>query len=128
MISLRLHVMSNGEKGSETKRRRGGMEPAKKQSLTSIVSYEPGSVVSRTVIDRVAGTVTLFAFDEGEGLSEHTAAYDALLYILEGEALVTVSAVSNEMKAGEAIVLPAGKPHSVRATGRFKMLLMMIRE
>jgi len=126
--SLRLHVMSNGEKGSETMRRRGGIEPAKKQSLTSIVSYEPGSVVSRTVIDRGAGTVTLFAFDEGEGLSEHTASYDALLYILEGEALVTVSGVSNEMKVGEAIVLPAGKPHSVRATGRFKMLLTMIRE
>jgi len=120
--------MVNGEKGPETMRRRGGVEPAKKQSLAGLVSYEPGSVVSRTIIDRGAGTVTLFAFDEGEGLSEHTAAYDALLYILKGEALVTVSGVSNELKVGEAIVLPAGKPHSVRATARFKMLLTMIRE
>lgn len=104
------------------------MEPARKQSLTTLVSYESGSVVSRTIIDRGAGTITLFAFDEGEGLSEHTAAYDALLYIMEGEAVVTVSGVSNNMKEGEAIVLPARKPHSVRATTRFKMLLTMIRE
>ena len=120
--------MANGEKSSETMRRRGGVEPAKKLSLASLVSYETGSVVSRTIIDRGAGTVTLFAFDEGEGLSEHTAAYDALLHILEGGALVFVSGVGNELKAGEAIVLPAGKPHSVRATARFKMLLTMIRE
>ena len=72
--------------------------------------------------------MTLFAFDEGEGLSEHTAAYDALLYLLEGEATVTVSGVTNQMKDGEALVLPAGKPHSVRATSKFKMLLTMIRE
>jgi quercetin dioxygenase-like cupin family protein len=120
--------MDSGEKGSETMRRRGGLEPAKKQGLVDLVSYGSGSVVSRTIIDRGAGTVTLFAFDEGEGLSEHTAAYDALLYILEGEASVTISGVRNDLKAGEAIVLPAGKPHSVRATARFKMLLTMIRE
>lgn len=120
--------MATSEKGSGTMRRRGGVEPAKRQNLASLVSFEPGSVVSRTVIDRGAGTVTVFAFDEGEGLSEHTAAYDALLYILEGEALVTISGIGNEMKVGEAIVLPAGKPHSVRAVARFKMLLTMIRE
>lgn len=120
--------MTSGEKGTETVRKRSGVEPAKKQSLSSLVSYEAGSVVSRTIINRGAGTVTLFAFDEGEGLSEHTAAYDALLYILEGQASVTVSGVSNEMAAGEAIVLPAGKPHAIRATARFKMLLTMIRE
>jgi quercetin dioxygenase-like cupin family protein len=120
--------MANGEKGPETMRRLGEVEPAKKQSLASLVAYHPGSVVSRTIIDRGSGTVTLFAFDEGEGLSEHTAAYDALLHILEGEALVTISGASNELKVGEAIVLPAGKPHSVRATARFKMLLTMIRE
>jgi len=120
--------MANGEKSSETMRRRGGVEPATKQSLASLVSYEPGSVVSRTLIDRGAGTVTLFAFDEGEGLSEHTAAYDALLYLLEGEALVTVEGVGNELKQGEGIILPAGKTHAVKATARFKMLLTMIRE
>ena len=85
-------------------------------------------MVSRTIIDRGAGTVTLFAFDVGEGLSELTAAYDALLYILEGEASVTISGTSSELKEADAIVLPAGKPHSVRATARFKMLLTMIRE
>jgi quercetin dioxygenase-like cupin family protein len=119
--------MSNTEKHLETKGKRGGIEPAKKQSLGTLVSYEPGSIVSRTIVDREAGTVTLFAFDEGEGLSEHTAAYDALLYLLEGEAVVTVSGVPNKMRSGEAIVLPAGKPHSVRAVSRFKMLLTMIR-
>jgi quercetin dioxygenase-like cupin family protein len=120
--------MANSEKHSEHVGRSSGIEPAKKQSLPALVSYEPGSVVSRTIVDREAGTVTLFAFDEGEGLSEHTAAYDALLYILEGGALVTISGVSNEMKVGEAIVIPAGKPHSVRATARLKMMLTMIKE
>jgi quercetin dioxygenase-like cupin family protein len=104
------------------------MEPGRKQKLASLVSYEPGSVVSRTIIDRRAGTVTLFAFDAGEGLSEHTAAYDALLYVMEGEAAVMVSGVVTEVDQGEAIVLPAGKPHSVRASTRFKMLLVMIKE
>ena len=125
---MRHPALANNEKHPETKGRKSGIEPAKKQNLAASVSYEPGSVVSRTIIDRQAGTVTLFAFDEGEGLSEHTAAYDALLYILEGEAVVTVSGVASQMKEGEAIVLPAGRPHSVRATGRFKMLLTMIRE
>jgi quercetin dioxygenase-like cupin family protein len=120
--------MTNSKNHAVTGGRRGGIEPAEKQSLADLVSYEPGSVVSRTIIDRGAGTVTLFAFDEREGLSEHTAAYDALLNILEGEAAVAVSGVTNRMKEGEAIVLPAGKPHSVRAISRFKMLLTMIRE
>jgi len=120
--------MTEKQKESEHGRRRRGMEPAAKLNVATLISYQPGSVVSRTVIDRKAGTVTLFAFDEGEGLSEHTAAYDALLYIIEGEALVTVSNTSNDMRAGEAIVLPAGKPHPVRARARFKMLLTMIRE
>ncbi len=124
---MRHYAMANSEKHSESGGRRGGIEPAKKQSLAALVSYETGSVVSRTIIDREAGTLTIFAFDEGEGLSEHTAAYDALLYVLEGEALVTVSSVANQMNSGEAIVLPAGKPHSVRATSRFKVLLAMIR-
>jgi quercetin dioxygenase-like cupin family protein len=104
------------------------MEPGKKEDLASLVSYEPGSVVSRTIINRNTGTVTLFAFDEGEGLSEHTAAYDALLYVMEGEALVTVAGVGNDLKQGQGIILPAGKTHAVKARSRFKMLLTMIRE
>ncbi len=120
--------MADSEKTPLTPRRRGGLEPAKKQRLDGLVSYEAGSVVSRTIIDRESGTVTLFAFDEGEGLSEHTASYDAMLYVMEGEAAVTIAGALNEMNAGEAIILPAGRPHSVRATTRLKMLLTMIRE
>ena len=101
---------------------------AKKQDLVSLVSYQPGSIVSRTIIDHKAGTVTLFAFDEGQGLSEHTASYDALFHVLEGEAQVTVSGEASQVSEGEAIILPAGKPHSVRATKRFKMLLTMVRQ
>jgi quercetin dioxygenase-like cupin family protein len=104
------------------------MEPGMKQNLADLVSYEAGSIVSRTIINRETGTVTLFAFDEGERLSEHTAAYDALLYVMEGEALVTVGGVGNELKQGDGIILPAGKTHAVRAIARFKMLLTMIRE
>ncbi len=106
----------------------GNLQPAQKQNLASIVSYQPESVVSRTIIDRKTGTVTLFAFDAGQGLSEHTASYDALLHVLEGEAQVTVSGESSDLHEGEGIILPAGKPHSVRATKRFKMLLTMIRQ
>jgi quercetin dioxygenase-like cupin family protein len=106
----------------------GKLQPAQKQSLVSVISYQSDSIVSRTIVDRKAGTVTLFAFDEGQGLSEHTAAYDALLHVLDGEAQVTVSGEESDIQAGEAIILPAGKPHSVRATRRFKMLLTMIRQ
>lgn len=103
------------------------MTPGQKVAVASLVSYQPGSVVSHTIINDRAGTVTLFAFDEGEGLSEHTAPYDALLHLLEGEAEVTISGRMSRLEQGEAIILPAGKPHAVRASKRFKMLLTMIR-
>jgi len=106
---------------------RGELEPAQKQNLALLVRYQPGSVVSRTIINRKAGTMTLFAFDEGEGLSEHTAPYDALLHVLEGAAQVMVAGEVTEIGEGEAIVLPAGKPHAVKALKRFKVLLTMIR-
>ncbi len=105
----------------------GGWEPGHKADLATLIAYQTGSVVSRTIINRKTGTVTLFAFDKGEGLSEHTSPYDALLQVLEGEALVTVAGNQNEMKEGECVVLPAGKPHAVAARTRFKMLLVMIR-
>jgi quercetin dioxygenase-like cupin family protein len=101
--------------------------PGQKAIIASLVSYQAGSVVSRTIIHERAGTVTLFAFDEGEGLSEHTAPYDALLHLLEGEAQVTISGKTSLLQQGEAIILPAGKPHAVRASRRFKMMLIMIR-
>ena len=83
--------------------------------------------MSRTLLEDKAGTVTLFAFDAGQGLSEHTAPYDALLHLLEGQAEVTVAGNESRLEAGDAILLPAGKPHAVRASTRFKMLLTMIR-
>jgi quercetin dioxygenase-like cupin family protein len=84
-------------------------------------------VVSRTIIDKPAGTLTLFAFGEGQGLSEHTAPYDALVYILDGEAEITISGKSNLVKRGEMLIMPADKPHALRAVKRFKMLLVMIK-
>ena len=92
------------------------------------MEYQEGAVVSRTVIDKNAGTVTLFAFDEGEGLSEHTAPFDAMVYVLDGEAEVTIAEKPLRVKAGEMVVMPANKPHALRAVERFKIVLIMIRE
>jgi quercetin dioxygenase-like cupin family protein len=105
----------------------GVWAPGRKRTLAGMVSYHTGSVVSRAIISRKAGTITLFAFDKGEGLSEHTAPYDALLYVLEGKALVTVSGASSRLQKGEGMILPSGKPHSVKASTEFKMLLVMVR-
>ena len=112
------------QKGSGSE---GGWEPGRKAGLASMIEYQTGSVVSRTIINRKSGSLTLFAFDQGEGLSEHTAPYDALLHVFDGEAIVTVSGKMEVLKAGEAVILPAGEPHSVSASTRFKMLLVMIR-
>lgn len=110
-----------------SKPERRSLPAGQKVELASVVSYQEGSVVSRTLMDDPAGTVTLFAFDEAQGLSEHTAPFDALLHVLEGEASVTVAGKASRVAAGEAILLPAGKPHAVRASTKFKMLLTMIR-
>lgn len=95
--------------------------------LASLVDYQSGSVVSRTLIKKKKGTLTLFAFDEGEALSEHTAPFDAFVYIVDGEAKITIEKESYQLTTGEAILLPANRPHSVIAIKRFKMLLTMIR-
>jgi len=92
-----------------------------------LIDYQEGSVVSRQIINNDAGTVTLFAFDEGEGLSEHTAPFDALVYVYDGEALVRISGNPFTVKSGELIIMPAHKPHELRAVKRFKMMLVMIR-
>lgn len=92
-----------------------------------LVEYQSGAVVSRTLLQRPTGTVTIFAFDEGQGLSEHTAAFDALVQILEGEAQLTITGRPFILRADEAILLPANQPHAVTALERFKMLLTMIR-
>ena len=100
---------------------------AKAVVLADLVEYQMGSVVSRTLIDKKSGTVTLFAFDEGEGLSEHTAPYDALVCVLEGEAGVVISGKPARVRQNEMIIMPARKPHSLKAVTKFKMLLVMVR-
>jgi quercetin dioxygenase-like cupin family protein len=102
------------------------IEPAVFNAADSI-EYQSGTVVSRQLIKRDKGSVTLFAFSEGEGLSEHTAPFDALVQVLEGEAEITISDKKYMLKNGEMIVMPANKPHAVRAVQDFKMLLTMIR-
>jgi quercetin dioxygenase-like cupin family protein len=106
---------------------KGEMPAAEVVRLTDLVNYQEGSVVSRTIVKRGTGTITLFAFDEGQGLSEHTAAFDAVAHLLEGEAEITVSGKPLYPKAGEAVFLPANHPHALKALSRFKMLLTMIR-
>lgn len=95
--------------------------------LSGMVSYQPGSVVSRQITKAEAGNVTLFAFDEGQELSEHTAPFDALAHVLEGEAEISISGRPYHLKSGDAIVMPADEPHAVKARRQFKMLLTMIR-
>jgi quercetin dioxygenase-like cupin family protein len=95
--------------------------------LADLVGYQEGAIVSRTLVSRPTGTVTLFAFDVGQGLSEHTAPYDALAEVLEGDAEITVSGKLLPTRAGEAVLMPANQPHALKAATRFKMLLTMIR-
>ncbi len=95
--------------------------------LTELVDYQEGSVVSRTLVKRKTGTVTLFAFDAGQELSEHTAPFDALVQVIDGEAEITVSGAAARVRAGEMVMLPANEPHAVSAPSRFKMILTMIR-
>lgn len=95
--------------------------------LKELVDYQDGSVVSRTIVQQKTGTVTLFAFDRGEGLSEHTAPFDALVNVLDGEALVTISGKPLHLKEGETVIMPAGEPHALEAVENFKMMLVMIR-
>jgi len=95
--------------------------------LTGLVNYQEGSVVSRTLVNRPSATITLFAFDEGQSLSEHTAPFDAMAQVLEGEAEIVVSGKPLRTTAGEVVLMPAGQPHSLKALSSFKMLLTMIR-
>ncbi len=107
--------------------RKTTLEGAVALKLIDLIEYQEGSIVSRTIIDKKTGTVTLFAFDEGQGLSEHTAPFDALVYALEGEAEVTISGKPIHLKDGDVIIMPANEPHTLRALTEFKMLLIMIR-
>lgn len=100
---------------------------AKALEMTKLVEYQKGAVVSRTIIDKKAGTVTLFAFATGQGLSEHTAPFDALVYIIDGEAEVVISGKPLAVKQGQLVIMPANQPHALRALQKFKMALTMIR-
>ena len=100
---------------------------AKALKLTDLTSYQKGSVVSREIINKKTGTVTVFVFDKGEGLSEHTAPFDALVYILDGEAKILISGKPHLVKKNEIIIMPANKPHGLKAVKKFKMLLVMIK-
>lgn len=96
-------------------------------NLAEQIGYQNGSVVSQTLIDKKIGTLTLFAFDAGQGLSEHTAPFDAVVQVLDGTAAVTIDGTVHQVKNGEMIIMPANIPHSLRAEVPFKMLLVMIR-
>ena len=96
-------------------------------TMAELVAYQEGSVVSRTLIDKKVGTVTVFAFGEGQGLSEHTVPYDAFIEIIDGEAEVTIAGTVHHLVAGQMIIMPADRPHLLKAVKRFKMLLVMVR-
>lgn len=95
--------------------------------LNTLLDYQTGSVVSRTLVKKQSGTVTLFAFGEGEALSEHTAPFDALVQVIDGEALITLSGVEHKVGKGEMIIMPANDPHALKALTPFKMMLVMIK-
>ena len=105
----------------------GGFPAGRAAKIADLVDYREGSVVSRTIVRKETGNVTLFAFDRGQGLSEHTAPFDALVHLLDGEGEILISGKGNVLKAGDVILMPANEPHAVKATSRFKMLLVMIR-
>ena len=110
----------NKQKSGETLSEKG-------TKLVDLADYQDKSVVSRTIIDKKAGTATFFAFDQGQALSEHTAPFDAFVYLIDGEAEITISGKPLNLKAGEMVIMPANQPHSLKAVKRFKMILTMIR-
>ena len=105
-----------------------GIPAEKVLQMADLIEYQEGSVVSRTIIDQQPGTLTLFAFAMGQGLSEHTAPFDALVYLLDGEADIAIAGQSYRLRKGEMIIMPANKPHALKAVDKFKMLLVMIRQ
>jgi quercetin dioxygenase-like cupin family protein len=107
----------------------GGKESllGKAMDIKGLIGYQDHAVVSRTLIDRKEGTLTVFSFDAGEGLSEHTAPYDATVIVLDGEVEITIDGKEQKLKEGEMVIMPAKRPHALRALTRFKMMLIMIR-
>jgi quercetin dioxygenase-like cupin family protein len=105
-----------------------GLPAAEPVELAALVAYQTGGVVSRTLVNRKGGTLTVFAFDAGQALSEHTAPFDAIVEVLDGEVGLVIGGKSVKARAGQSVLMPAGVPHAVNATTRFKMLLTMMRE
>jgi quercetin dioxygenase-like cupin family protein len=104
-----------------------GFAPAQVARVPEFVNYQDGAVVSREILKKPTGSVTVFAFDEGQGLSEHTAPFDALVQVVEGDAEITISGQPHRVQGGEMILMPSGQPHALMALKRFKMVLTMIR-
>ena len=100
---------------------------ARPLKLAELATYQGHSIVSREIIKKPVGTVTVFAFDQGQGLSEHTAPFDAMVNVIEGEAEIMISGKAHTVKEGEFIIMPANQPHAVQAQKRFKMMLVMVR-
>jgi quercetin dioxygenase-like cupin family protein len=113
---------------SDTIRSESGIPVSKAVRLEAIIAYSAGAIVSKTLVQRGKGTITLFSFDKGQGLSEHTAPFDAFVQILEGKTEIMIGGESVPAKAGETVLMPANVPHALTARTRFKMLLTMIRE
>ena len=107
--------------------KRTGFKSTHIARLVDLIDFQEDAIVSRTLIDNESGTVTLFSFDNGQGLSEHTAPYDALVHVIDGEMTVTISSETFHLQQGDMIIMPSNKPHAVKALSRFKMLLTMIR-
>ena len=120
-LALKMDKIMNIESKSEN------TLMAESGPVSDLIDYQSSSVVSRTIIERNAGSVTLFSFDKGQGLSEHTAPFDALVHIIDGEADITISGRCIGVKKGEAVIMPANKPHALKAVERFKMMLVMIK-
>ena len=105
---------------------RTGFKRSQVAYLVNLIDYQEDAIVSRTIIDNESGTVTLFSFDKGQGLSEHTTPYEALMYLIDGEVSVTLSGKTYHLQQGEMIVMPPNEPHALKALSRFKMLLILI--
>ena len=100
----------------------------KVKKIRDLINYQKSSIVSRTLLDKESGTVTLFAFDKGHGLSEHTAPFDAIVYLLEGNLEISISNKKHELKSEELIIMPSNEPHSITAREKSKMLLIMLKD
>jgi quercetin dioxygenase-like cupin family protein len=128
-VCLKILTLYNTDQVNYIKRKEMIMEPltGEVSKLADLVNYQTGAIVSRSILNQKNGTITLFAFDQGQKLSEHSAPFDALVYVLDGEVQLTVSGKNLLLRAGEMTLMLAGQPHALQADKRFKMLLTMIR-